>query len=177
VLGALSIEAMSGYEIRRAIESSIGQFWRESFGQIYPTLRKLEQDGLVRQVPGVAGSRRIVYAITPEGERELERLLDEPIGSSPPRNGLLLRLFFGRVLGAARCLDLVRDAEQQAREQLETYDGIERELRSAYGGSPDLDYWLLTVQYGREHALASARFAAHAEEVLGNLGRREEKHG
>ncbi len=46
LLGMLSLGAMSGYEIRRTIEGSIGNFWRESYGQIYPTLKRLVGEGL-----------------------------------------------------------------------------------------------------------------------------------
>ena len=41
VLGALSVEPMSGYAARRAITETLGHFWSESFGQIYPTLASL----------------------------------------------------------------------------------------------------------------------------------------
>jgi DNA-binding PadR family transcriptional regulator len=36
VLGALSVEPMTGYEIRQVIADVLGHFWHESFGQIYP---------------------------------------------------------------------------------------------------------------------------------------------
>ena len=38
---------MSGYDIKREIEQSIGHFRRESYGQSYPVLRRLEVGGLV----------------------------------------------------------------------------------------------------------------------------------
>jgi len=50
ILGMLSIEpnlSASGYEIRKAIESTVGYFWGESFGQIYPTLKRLAAEGLI----------------------------------------------------------------------------------------------------------------------------------
>ena len=47
LLGLLSLKPMSGYEIKQMIEGSIGYFWRESFGQIYPTLKRLEKGGWI----------------------------------------------------------------------------------------------------------------------------------
>lgn len=49
LLGILSQCEMNGYEIRKYIESTISFFWSESFGQIYPTLTKLEEEGLIRE--------------------------------------------------------------------------------------------------------------------------------
>src|SRR5688572_24713505 len=95
VLGALSVEPMTGYAVREAIRDVLGHFWSESFGQIYPTLDRLEGDGLVRR----RGSDRpgsSVFAITGKGTRRLKELLARPIQPDPPRNGLMLRLFFGR---------------------------------------------------------------------------------
>src|ERR1035441_9620557 len=46
LLGLLSIEPnQSGYDLRKAIESSVGYFWGESYGQIYPTLKRLAAGG------------------------------------------------------------------------------------------------------------------------------------
>ena len=40
VLGILAIhDNQSGYEIRKTIEQSVGFFWGESYGQLYPTLK------------------------------------------------------------------------------------------------------------------------------------------
>ena len=41
ILGMLSIEPMSGYDIKKEVEKSISNFWTESYGQIYPVLRNL----------------------------------------------------------------------------------------------------------------------------------------
>jgi hypothetical protein len=37
----------SGYEIHKAIEDNFGSFWGESYGQIYPTLKRLAAEGLI----------------------------------------------------------------------------------------------------------------------------------
>lgn len=47
IFGALSIEPMSGYEIQKILSHSIGHFWNEGYGQIYPTLKQLSGAGLV----------------------------------------------------------------------------------------------------------------------------------
>ena len=47
ILGMLSIEPMSGYDIKKEIEESISNFWTESYGQIYPVLKSLVAEKLV----------------------------------------------------------------------------------------------------------------------------------
>ena len=49
LLGLLSIGPMSGYDLRQLIPWSIGQFWNESYGQIYPALKQMTADGLVER--------------------------------------------------------------------------------------------------------------------------------
>src|SRR3974390_3463455 len=92
VLGGLSVEPMTGYALREAIREVLGHFWSESFGQIYPTLAKLERKGHVRRLdsarPGASP-----FAIPRAGMPRLKELLSQPIQHVPPRNGLLLRLF------------------------------------------------------------------------------------
>jgi len=36
LLGVLAIEPMSGYDLGLTIRQSVGHFWNESYGQIYP---------------------------------------------------------------------------------------------------------------------------------------------
>ena len=44
ILGLLLMHDASGYDIRKLAEGSIGHFWSESYGQIYPTLKRLVRD-------------------------------------------------------------------------------------------------------------------------------------
>ena len=43
LLGLLSLRPMSGYDIRQVISESIGYFWSESYGQIYPGLEAADR--------------------------------------------------------------------------------------------------------------------------------------
>ena len=49
LLGLLSLGPMSGYDIRQLIPRSIGHFWSESYGQIYPGLKRLSAAGFVEK--------------------------------------------------------------------------------------------------------------------------------
>jgi DNA-binding PadR family transcriptional regulator len=166
VLGGLSIAPMTGYALREQIRDALGHFWAESFGQIYPALAALERDGLVaRQAAARAGSS--VFTITPAGSIRLRELLAEPPQSAQPRNGLLLRLFFGRQLGDDACRALMLEARAKAEAELETMRGIRAELQADTG--PDAPYILLTVLAGEHSALASIEWAEEALQLLDRL--------
>src|SRR5260370_38491835 len=69
LLGLLSLGPMSGYDIRQLIPRSIGHFWSESYGQIYPGLKRLAAAGLVEKKTQRRKGKpdRHVYSLTPEG--------------------------------------------------------------------------------------------------------------
>lgn len=137
---------MTGYRLREEIRASVGHFWQESFGQLYPTLRELEQEGLVARVGGGA-DRGEPVELTPAGREALRAWLAQEARSlSPERHELLLQLFFGRhadpgVIVAH--LDRHRERLLQARER---YRQIEQLVRAET--SPDQPYWLATVRHG-----------------------------
>ena len=168
VLGALSVEPMTGYAVRQAIRDVLGHFWSESFGQIYPTLATLERQGHVTR-RGATRPGASTFEITASGLARLRELLGQPIQATPPRNGLLLRLFFGRHLGTEPCTSLVIESRDAAVEQLAGYERITQELESDPDNAEDRPYWLLTVAAGRHSARAAIDWADEALAVLGDL--------
>ena len=62
ILGLLAIAPRSGYEIKAVVDRSTRFFWAASYSQIYPELRRLEQDGLIAGEDEPSGGRaRRVY--------------------------------------------------------------------------------------------------------------------
>ena len=169
VLGALSVMPMTGYALREAIRDVLGHFWSESFGQIYPALAELERQGHVQR----AGSGRTgasTFGITASGEARLKELLGEPVQQVPPRNGLMLRLFFGRQLGPQACRSLVLAARADAERRLAQFEAIRREPPEEETAE-DRPYWLLTVSAGEHTARAAIDWADEALAALDELER------
>jgi DNA-binding PadR family transcriptional regulator len=79
LLALLAERARHGYELKTAFEELLGGTWPLNIGQIYTTLARLEQDGLVevRLVPQELLPDRKVHALTETGTKELERWLTE----------------------------------------------------------------------------------------------------
>lgn len=82
--------------MRRWFERSIGFFWSESYGQIYPILKRPEQKGLVRMQMVSQSERpvRRVYRISEKGRRTLQEWLAEQVTPTNLRLELLLKIYF-----------------------------------------------------------------------------------
>ena len=142
VLGFLSWGPMSGYDLRRLFEGSVTNFWSESPGRIYPILAQLAEDGLATRTetrsPG--GRERHVYRITEAGRAELASWLEQPVAPRPPRNELLLKLFFGARTERRHSLDRLREARAEQEKRLARYAEIRERLAASAGEAPDLPF-------------------------------------
>jgi len=106
ILGMVSREPRSGYEIKALVDETTRFFWAASYGQIYPELKRLSAAGLVEGRDEPRGERRrTVYAITPAGEEELRAWLRRPPETFEMREEGLLKLFFAGVLPAAEAAE------------------------------------------------------------------------
>lgn len=169
ILGMLSLQPMSGYDIRKTVQVSIQHFWSESYGQIYPALKQLETQRLVRRAPGKQEGRsgRQVYALTPAGRRNLRAWLVREPRVRPFRNELLLKLFFGQLVSREACVEHLRQFRKRQTELLRTYRRVEKWLRSEHKKHTDLPFWLITLSYGLHEAQA---LKAWSDETLAVLG-------
>lgn len=114
ILGMVSREPRSGYEIKAAVDNSTRFFWAASYGQIYPELKRLSAAGLVEGVDAPRGDRkRTVYAITADGEAELKAWLRQPPQTSEMREEGLLKLFFSSLLPPEDAVETLRAMREQ----------------------------------------------------------------
>jgi DNA-binding PadR family transcriptional regulator len=109
ILGMVSQEPRSGYEIKGLVDETTRFFWAASYGQIYPELKRLAAAGLIEGVDAPRGERkRTVYAITPEGEAALADWLRQPPATFEMREEGLLKLFFAGVLPREEGAEILR---------------------------------------------------------------------
>jgi DNA-binding PadR family transcriptional regulator len=125
LLGLLAIEPMSGYDLGLTIRASVGHFWNESYGQIYPNLKKLANGGFVscRTERQKGKPNRHIYAITEKGRERLRKWLAVPPQPEIPRNELLLKLFFGEQVSTQILIGYV---ERMAEEHRAVLDLLEQ---------------------------------------------------
>jgi PadR family transcriptional regulator AphA len=96
ILGVISRYPCSGYDIKTEFEhEGAGAIWGISFGSIYPRLKKLQEEELIRTYDAEDGGRKkTVYELTGKGWKELSAWLTQPAEYPVVRDELLLKLSF-----------------------------------------------------------------------------------
>lgn len=150
LLGLLSLEPQTGYDLRKTAEASLGAFWHEGFAQVYASLDYFEHQALARVVEAETGARRRrVYEITPRGDEVFQQWLERPVEAHDyRRHELLVKVFFGRRLAPAVLrghLEAYVQVQAQWRQGLEA---LATRITEENHGLPDLPYWLATVDHG-----------------------------
>lgn len=165
---------MSGYEIKQLISQSIGYFWSESYGQIYPALKALASAGLIAQKNERQQGRpdKKVYSLTPAGRKELKEWLKVAPAPEVPRNELLLKLFFGAQQRPAVSREHVERVLEEQERTLKMYAGIEKKLRQDEHHAAGLPYWLMTLNHGRHYSRAMVAWAKETLKELDELEKR-----
>ncbi len=96
ILGLVWTHPMTGYDIKQAFDRALASYWNAGNSQIYTTLKQLSQAGLVESEIIVQTTRpnRKVYRLTPAGQVELERWLEEDVPERFNKDDFLTKLFF-----------------------------------------------------------------------------------
>ncbi|MDI3235806.1 PadR family transcriptional regulator [Exiguobacterium antarcticum] len=165
ILGLLASGCTSGYEMKHTIDTSLNHFWKISFGQVYPMLKTLAQEGLIVEETG-DGDDRKMFVLTSDGEAELGRWVQEPTTELPvQRNELLLKLYFARHESKDTTIQKINQHAALLRERLDMYQMIEQSIRS-YPGTDEAVYWLLTLDYGKRKTQALLEWCAASIQTL-----------
>jgi PadR family transcriptional regulator AphA len=100
VLGVLSSMPMTGYDMMRYFEESVGTLWPSSPAQTYQELRKMEGEGLIAGTLAPRGRRaeKRIYELTDAGREALELGTLEPYGYPNERDGFRLRFCYFELL-------------------------------------------------------------------------------
>ncbi|QRO01219.1 PadR family transcriptional regulator [Archangium violaceum] len=174
ILGMLCREPMSGYDLRGAIERSVGHFWQESYGNLYPTLERMGEEGLVeldREEHSRGGRVRKVYRVTASGRKALAEWLRRPVLPHVERNELLLKLFFGAQVGPEDSLAHVERSRAEAEGLLAALRLIDEEVRHSREGHPELPYLHLSIRAGLLGLEAHLRWCDEARDAFQRLAR------
>ena len=166
VLGLLTSGPMSGYDLKKRAEGSVGYFWDPAKSQIYAVLPRLVEAGYAtsRKVAQQQRPDKQVYRITAGGREALRRWIElTPAPPDPARNPLLLKVFFGELADTAAVLEQVRARRREAEQLKAELQEIDERCAGAEG---DL-FPSLTRRYGHHYADAIIRWAKEVERELG----------
>lgn len=137
ILGLLSERPLSGYDIKKLIDLRFRFFWSESYGQIYPQLKKLEKEGLITTLKTQDSIRsKAHYAITETGREALSRWLTIPPEKESVRIELLLKLYFGDSSRPTVLASHIKGFQENHQRDLALLSLFKKELQSI----PDPDH-------------------------------------
>lgn len=167
ILGLLSHESLTGYEIKKRMDSSLKYFWGASYGSIYPTLNQLVQKGFVTKYETKENGRdKVIYTISGEGHSYLKKWLQIPVAKDELRYETLLKLFFGAEIGAIGTVEHIDNFEQKIKEELPKLHGMVEILDKIKHEEDAHLYYMLTAMFGKKVYSAYLEWCQEAKQVL-----------
>jgi DNA-binding PadR family transcriptional regulator len=96
LLGVLKDQPLTGYDLVRHFQGTVGFLWSAPQSQIYPELRRMEAAGLVKARVAPRGQRaqKRIYSVTDEGMAELRRWATDFMPLPAQRDPLHLKAAF-----------------------------------------------------------------------------------
>jgi len=182
ILGLLSYEPMSGYDMKSFLDNSINFFWSAQLSQIYRDLGTLEKKGCVSFHIDAQEGRpdRKVYQITPEGEKAFHDWLQKfPTAlSSAVRDEFSVRIFFGSRIPKEELGFQLRRFIKEQQEQISSFAYVKKVVES-YSKSisaPEEElYWKLLLNRSNSVAQTLIKWAEESIQELENIDKDQRK--
>lgn len=133
ILGLLAQRPRHGYELHSAFSTVVGgATWDVKPAQIYTTLERLEESGLVQTKSDLGEGRepdRRIYAITRNGHEALKSWFNEGVPTEHQRDEFFIKLMVGLISGEADPARIIQTQRSRlfqemhdATTQRDTYD-------------------------------------------------------
>ena len=174
ILACLTERPMTGYELAKTFDASIGFFWKADHQQIYRELSRLRDKGHVVGTEVVQSGKpnKLVYTLTSEGRAALKHWAAKP--SVPPsiKDDLLVRLC---ALDSVDIEPLRADLMARLEHHRDRYERYERLInkRLPQGVSSPADLGkMLGLRIGLRHERVVVEWCEEALEALSALSGR-----
>lgn len=124
VLAALLDGESSGYDLAKAFDASVANFWMATPQQLYRELDRLAEDGLIqaRVVQQDRRPNKRMYSLTDAGRATLRQFTATPPKPSMLRDELLVKVAAVDAGDAAAVRELVAEFAQRATAKLARYE-------------------------------------------------------
>lgn len=167
ILGLLSHEELTGYEIKKRMDTTLKYFWSASYGSIYPALNDLVNRGLATKREDTNSKRnKLIYSITENGREYFKKWLSLPIEKDELRYETLLKLFFGSEKGEEQALIHIEAFEKKIEEELQYLLDAEIILKKGLNEDNAHKYYLLTVEFGLKTYQTYLEWCKEARKLL-----------
>ncbi|MCB5182738.1 PadR family transcriptional regulator [Streptomyces antimicrobicus] len=131
VLAALLDRELSGYQLAKAFDLGVANFWHALPQQLYAELTRLEQDGLVtgRDVPQETRPTKRLFRVTDAGLAELDRFAAAASKPSFLRDDLLVKIQAADHVAVGPLIEQLTDRAAFARAKLDLFEQLLRTMR------------------------------------------------
>jgi DNA-binding PadR family transcriptional regulator len=128
IMTALLEDDLSGYELAKDFETSLGFFWQASHQQIYQELRKLSDKRWLskREVSQHGKPNKIVYGMTKAGRDALAEWVFSSTRTQAAKDDLLVKLYNLDKGNAAHMAGEITARREQMMQRLYLYEKIRR---------------------------------------------------
>jgi DNA-binding PadR family transcriptional regulator len=128
IMTALIDDDLSGYELARDFETSVGFFWHASHQQIYQELRKLAQKGWLnkREVHQSGKPNKIVYGLTAAGRDALGEWVLRTSRTQAAKDELLVKMYNLSPENASHLAGELHQRRDRMMQMLYLYEKIRR---------------------------------------------------
>jgi DNA-binding PadR family transcriptional regulator len=158
ILGLLTREPLSRYDLAQVVQRTIAHFWTIAKSQVYRELERLEKLGYVHgtDVRQKKLPDKRVYTLTRAGERAFDAWLQVPDAERTHfRSAYLVKVFFANRMPSQTLVELLRryrDGNQLWRQEIES-------ILARLGGVQDAAYMRATALLGAKIAEAMVAWA------------------
>jgi DNA-binding PadR family transcriptional regulator len=126
ILVCLSEEPMTGYELAKRFDSSVGFFWRATHQQIYRELSTLSDKGFVagKTVAQASRPNKTIFKLTAAGRTELLRWSRQRTQPAAVKEELLLRFYALKHVDVPDVVEQLRERRRGHQDKLALYERI-----------------------------------------------------
>ncbi|MBT3188962.1 MAG: PadR family transcriptional regulator [Anaerolineae bacterium] len=159
ILGFLSFKPLSGYDLKKTFDNSVRHFWTANQSQIYRTLSKMTDEGLLSKEI-IERDERLdmkIYHVSEKGRAELHQWLASPLPRQNMREPFLIQVFFSGLIDDEELLGLLHYELRIAEEELAAYTQTYQASMSRANQAEDPRAFflsMLTLDYGLKSSQA-----------------------
>ena len=171
ITGIILHKPLTGYDIKKEIETGIGNFYKSSYGNLYPALKRLTDQGYLTLAQETHVDRlKKYYMATELGKSAFLKWLTSPIDKSTLTVSVLTRIFFFAELPKDMRDKQLQEYEQHFQQIISEYKQMAQQFAAT--GQDITDYHgVSTLYYGLQTAQGMIRWLKHikAEKPLASL--------
>jgi DNA-binding PadR family transcriptional regulator len=174
ILACLTEHPMTGYELAKTFDSSIGFFWKADHQQIYRELSRLRDRGHIegREVVQSGKPNKLVYTLTPEGRAALRHWAARPSSPASMKDDLLVRLYALDSVDIEPLRDDLMARMEHHRDRAARYERILHKRFPQETASPADTGKLLLLRMGLRHERGVSEWCEEAIEALAAVSNR-----